>query len=250
MKWILTIALLLCGLQAGAQEVAGKVLDDKKEPFISVPVMVYQGGVLKGGTITDYDGNYSVKPLEPGTYDVYVAHSGLDTSVTKGVPVSDGNRTLVNPHLSIPMNGVYCKKVEYYKRSLVELDMQQLLSQDRCGPTHLIPALYQSKRGRDVSIASRCRYDTTVYIIDGIKEISDLAINGIRTMCCLGVIDPVPWSVFFDKKSLEKMPYTEVKDIVGAQPNVRQQRRGDNLSVRSSDMDGMLYIVDGVQVMR
>ena len=50
---------------AFAQEISGRVLDDKKEPMPSAVIQVYQGGILRSGTVTDYDGNYTVKPLDP-----------------------------------------------------------------------------------------------------------------------------------------------------------------------------------------
>jgi len=49
----------------------GRVVDEKKEPIINAAVGVYQDGELKGGNITDYDGNFSISSLKPGDYEVF-----------------------------------------------------------------------------------------------------------------------------------------------------------------------------------
>src|SRR5580698_2049405 len=81
---------------AFAQEISGRVLDDKKEPLPSAVVQVYSGGILKGGNVTDYDGNYTVKPLDPGFYDVLVIYAGFDSIMTTHVTVSPSQRTSLN----------------------------------------------------------------------------------------------------------------------------------------------------------
>ncbi len=82
-----------------AQEIAGRILDDKKEPAINATVQVYQGGQLKGGNVTDFDGNYIVKPLDPGNYMVMVLMMGFDSIVVTDVVVSPHGTTTVNLNL-------------------------------------------------------------------------------------------------------------------------------------------------------
>ncbi|MBK7938073.1 MAG: carboxypeptidase regulatory-like domain-containing protein [Lewinellaceae bacterium] len=36
------------------------------------------------GTITDYDGNYRMNPLDPGTYDVEISYTGYTTQKPPG----------------------------------------------------------------------------------------------------------------------------------------------------------------------
>ena len=45
----------------------GRVTDNKKETLPSAVVQVFQNGVIKGGTATDYDGNYTINSLRPAT---------------------------------------------------------------------------------------------------------------------------------------------------------------------------------------
>ncbi len=68
-------------------EIRGVVTDNKKEPMVNATVAIYQNRILKGGTVTDFDGVYSVKGLDSGLYDVTVSYIGYK-SVTTAVSVS------------------------------------------------------------------------------------------------------------------------------------------------------------------
>ncbi|MES2702449.1 MAG: carboxypeptidase-like regulatory domain-containing protein [Bacteroidota bacterium] len=236
MKRILTIALLLCGLQAGAQEIAGMVVDQRKEPLISAYVAVFQGGILKGGTITDYDGRYVVKPLEPGNYDVHIVYCGLDTSVTTGVPVTGGNRTTVNKGL-FPGGG---KTVIAYKQPLVDKDrgvggFNRILQRGGCWDAvpdmvALTPALYQQKRGREDVNSRRCGEPD--YIIEGVKAMPVPPIIPMK-MKPLGNADgPTTYKLL--RKEINKLPYTDINDMLSMYPGVYQRQRGGDISIYGS----------------
>ena len=62
--------------QGTSGAIVGKVTDNNNEVIINAVVQVIQGGIAKGGAVTDYDGNYIVKPLAPGRYDVVVRFIG------------------------------------------------------------------------------------------------------------------------------------------------------------------------------
>ncbi len=96
MKQMITLLMTLLTLQCMAQGIAGKVQDDKKELLINATVQVFQGGILKGGAITDYDGKYVVKPLDPGYYDVIALYAGYDSFVMKRVVVAGDNNVILN----------------------------------------------------------------------------------------------------------------------------------------------------------
>lgn len=81
-------------------ELRGKVLDDKKEPAISIVVQAFQNGVLKGGNITDYEGNFVIKPLDTGQYDVFVLSYGYDSIIINKVPVTTGVNSI--PTFTLP----------------------------------------------------------------------------------------------------------------------------------------------------
>lgn len=89
--------------QAAAQglpgAIVGTVVDENNYPVISAQVHVTQGGKAKGGTITDIDGKYIIKPLASGRYDVKVNYIGYKENRTTGVIVQPGKNTEVKVKL-------------------------------------------------------------------------------------------------------------------------------------------------------
>jgi len=65
--------------QSVAGEIYGRVTDEKKQALDYATVQAYEGGILKGGAKTDINGNYSIKPLSPGTYMIKVTYVGMKT---------------------------------------------------------------------------------------------------------------------------------------------------------------------------
>ncbi len=162
-----------------AQEIAGMVIDEKKEPMLSAVVQVYSGGILKGGNVTDMDGNYLIKPLDPGYYDVLVIYAGYDSILTNKVMVSPDQRTTLNFQMTKHTIGIKEVIIKTYKKPLVDQDNQGKHSLDRAEiatiPTNQVTdvvsttvGVYQSKRGSDVSIGG-ARTSGTLYIIDGVQ---------------------------------------------------------------------------------
>jgi len=161
-----------------AQEIAGNVRDEKKEPLINATVQVYQGGILKGGVITDFDGNYVVKPLDPGYYDVLVLYAGYDSMMITKVVVAPGNRTTQNFDMKKHTVGLTEFVVRSYKKPLVDIDKpaSQILTKEEIAviPTTQVSDLaatsanvYQAQRGGGLNIGG-ARSDGTQYIVDGV----------------------------------------------------------------------------------
>jgi len=161
------------------QEIGGKVLDDKKEPLPSAIIQVYSGGILKGGAATDIDGNYDIKPLDAGYYNVLVLYAGYDSIMITGVIVSPGNRTTQNFTMAKPKGKeLPTVKITGYKKPLVDQDVpdRHIMSKTEIEavPTTDIadvvanaPGVYQAQRGGNVNVSGG-RTTGTTYIIDGV----------------------------------------------------------------------------------
>ena len=79
---LLGVLISIAGVSFGQVEYGwlyGRVLDEKKQPIVDAIVVAKQGGIIKGVAATDYEGNYEIKPLEPGKYDIVVTYMGYDT---------------------------------------------------------------------------------------------------------------------------------------------------------------------------
>ncbi len=73
---------------SSTSEIRGTVTDDKKEPLVNATVQILQNRVLKGATLTDFDGRYSIKGLDSGSYDIQVSYVGYKTAIVTKVSIA------------------------------------------------------------------------------------------------------------------------------------------------------------------
>ncbi len=66
-------------------------------PFANV-VAMSNGKVIAGAT-TDFDGNFVIKPLTPGTVDIKVTYIGYTTANLSNIRLSEGQATILSPQL-------------------------------------------------------------------------------------------------------------------------------------------------------
>jgi hypothetical protein len=66
----LIAALPIASLAGG--EIRGKITDEMGQPMAGAIIKVLAGNYEVTGTASDFDGKYSIKPIEPGQYDVVV----------------------------------------------------------------------------------------------------------------------------------------------------------------------------------
>ena len=228
MRAILTLLSALISFQSMAQEIGGKVIDEKREPMISAVIQVYAGGVLKGGSVTDYDGNYVIKPLEPGYYDVLVIYSGYDSMFTNKVLVSPDNLTRVNFAMSIihdqhkiEINGVK-EPLDLGSGSHDRINKNEIEPLAVCRLINVFSTtygLYQAWRGAGVTIGGNGK----LYIIEDVPMVLSL-----KSVTQMKVRDYQSYSTF-TRDDLKQLPVTSIYDIVSLLPGAYQQRRGDEV---------------------
>ena len=85
----LAIVLATCTMtMAQAQgRLKGKITDDSGEPVPFANVIVEKGGTQVGGASSDFDGNYDINPIPPGTYDLKASCIGLNPFVLRGLVI-------------------------------------------------------------------------------------------------------------------------------------------------------------------
>lgn len=176
---LLTFAMLLSAGAVLAQTVLqGRVTDEKGEGLIGATVKVLKGADVVRGTITDYDGNYRVTPLDPGTYDVEISYTGYNAQRITGVKVLSNQMTFLDQTMSsnVVIEGV---EITAFKVPLIEQDKTsggQTLTSDQIKnlPTRSVNAIVAttagvtSVDGGDVNIKGS-RSNATNYYIDGIR---------------------------------------------------------------------------------
>ena len=65
-------------LGADTISIRGVVLDETNNPFPQAVIKVSQGGIMKGGTITNDDGSFEIRPLQTGTYQMEIFSVGYE----------------------------------------------------------------------------------------------------------------------------------------------------------------------------
>ena len=90
-KLLFTIAVILTSALVYSQSgtLKGVIKDkDTKEPIPFANIIIESGGRQLGGTTTDFDGNYTIKPIPPGRYDVKATYVGYKNLMIQGVLIN------------------------------------------------------------------------------------------------------------------------------------------------------------------
>lgn len=85
----LAIVLATCTMtMAQAQgRLKGKITDDTGEAVPFANVIVEKGGTQVGGTSSDFDGNYDINPIPPGTYTLKASCIGYNAYVVNNIVI-------------------------------------------------------------------------------------------------------------------------------------------------------------------
>ncbi len=82
----LAIVMATCTLAFAQQgRLKGKVTDETGEPVSFANIVLEKGGTLIGGATSDFDGNYDINPIPPGTYDLKATFVGYNPYVLNGI---------------------------------------------------------------------------------------------------------------------------------------------------------------------
>ncbi len=99
------ISLFMSSVFAFAQnsngDIKGLITDEENNPAIGAHVKALQGGVIMKQAVTDENGKYSLKPLQPGTYEVLISYSGYNTSHYTKVKVVAEESSYLDAELEI-----------------------------------------------------------------------------------------------------------------------------------------------------
>ncbi len=158
--------------------ITGRVLDNTKEPIIGAFVEVSEGGVKKITVVTDEEGTYMAKPLNPGRFDVTVQYTGFKKSTTTGVIVSPDKNTTLNVSM-VPSTSLVDVVVTTYrvplidptseKKTIVGEDIEKMPTRSTQSVVATTAGVYQAREGSSTLNIGGSRGDAAVYIIDGIR---------------------------------------------------------------------------------
>ena len=148
------------------------------EPIPFANVVIEKGGNQLAGTTTDFDGKYTIKPIEPGNYNVKATFVGYQTVEITGVVVSANKITFQDVKLQEGVALGEIKIIEYKKPLL---DQDNLSGETKTAeeivalPTRSVASvasttagIYQKDEGDAVNMRGS-RENATSYYVDGIK---------------------------------------------------------------------------------
>lgn len=163
----------------------GKITDKNTgEPIPFANVVAEKGGNQVAGVTSDFDGEYTIKPLDPGTYDLKVSFVGYGQLTLEGIVVASNKITFRDIQLS---EGIDIEEV-------VVKDEKPLLDPDNLGgktvtseeikamPTRSVASVaataagvYQSDEGSSINVRGS-RSNATDYYVDGMKVRGSMAL--------------------------------------------------------------------------
>lgn len=89
--------LVQASLIAQPGTLQGKIFDGESKDAISFAnIIIETDGKQVGGTTSDFDGNYTIKPIPPGKYDVKASYVGYTPKIITGVIIRDGKITFLD----------------------------------------------------------------------------------------------------------------------------------------------------------
>ncbi len=148
--------------QAGSGTLKGTLTDaETGEPLPFVNIVLQQGNNQVTGSATDFDGNYTIKPIPSGAYDVFVSYVGYNAKRVDGVRINSDRITFLDIDLDSGVRLEEFEVVEY---------MVPLIDEDGGSSGGLVSRDDISKMPERSSISIRgAREGNSFYYIDGIK---------------------------------------------------------------------------------
>ena len=106
--------------QANSGTLKGKIKDaESGEPLPFVNVTVYLNGNLVTGTNSDFEGNYVIKPISAGVYDVLFSFVGYQQKKITGVKVTSNKIAFLDAKMS---SGIQIDEVEIVEYTVPLID--------------------------------------------------------------------------------------------------------------------------------
>ncbi|PKP03203.1 MAG: hypothetical protein CVU11_09135 [Bacteroidetes bacterium HGW-Bacteroidetes-6] len=177
----LTLIVSAAALAQSSGTLKGKLVDkETKEPIPFANIIIESGGKNFGGSTTDFDGNYTIKPIPPGTYDVKATYVGYKPLMYAGVLIKSDNITFLDIEMESTAVTLTTFEVVDYKVPLIEKDggssggtvtseeIEKMAGRDANSVAVTVGGVYSADGSGDLSIRGQ-RSDGTVTYIDGVR---------------------------------------------------------------------------------
>lgn len=117
-----TLLFILTGITSTALAqtgtITGHIFDkNNQEPLIGATAVIENS---TQGTSTDFDGNFTLKDVKAGTYNIKVSYIGYDSRVIESVVIESGKTTTLNVALSETVGELEITEVVAFKKTNTE----------------------------------------------------------------------------------------------------------------------------------
>jgi len=104
----------------------GTLLDsESKEPVPFANIILENGGTQVGGTTSNFDGEYTIKPIPPGTYDLKVSYVGYKPVMIQGIVIKAGKIEFYDVEMTPSAEVLNEVEIIEYKVPLIDKDKTQ-----------------------------------------------------------------------------------------------------------------------------
>jgi len=159
---------------------------DTGEPIAFANVVLENGGTQVGGASTDFDGNYDINPIPPGTYDLRATFVGYNTYVVKGVVIPGNQITFKDIEMTEQSEMLDVVEIVDYKVPLISKDQTSAgatITAEEIAkmPNRSAEAVAATVGGvfsadGEVGNMRGARSEGTVYYIDGVRVIGNTSV--------------------------------------------------------------------------
>lgn len=164
--------------QVGSGTLKGTLTDSETgEPLPFVNIVLTKGERQVTGSATDFDGNYTIKPIPPGSYDVLVSFVGYNSKKIEGVEINNDKITFVDIALDAGVSLETYEVIEYTVPlidkdggssggTVTREDIQRMPGRSANSIAATVGGVQENADGTSIRGA---REENTFYYIDGIK---------------------------------------------------------------------------------
>ncbi|MDF2437290.1 MAG: enterobactin receptor protein [Bacteroidota bacterium] len=195
LKQLCTAALLLTSGYLSAQStgtIKGTIKGDDGAPLFGALIRLYEDATMVTGTTTDFDGNYSIKDITPGDYDMEISYMNMGTKRINKVNVDPVQIAYINTKLAPNLLGTVEVTAEKFEKSIINpifstmtpINIEQIEHMavgkgDIIGMiVNVTPGVQATDDGKDLYVRGS-RRGTTQYIIDGNKIMGSPDVPGM-----------------------------------------------------------------------
>lgn len=225
--------------------IIGRVTDENGKPLDFATVRVTYRNEVFGGAKTDENGNYKIKPVKPGVYELTASYAGYNTEALTGLRINKNRQVEIN--FKLVMKTGTTKKdivIKTYKRKLIDPQnpVTKAMTKEEIRKAATISTgdfasmdggMYQRRAG-DASVnAGGDRMSSATYMIDGM---STTTLNYSSTK---GVIDKLEkeksGSIYADAGMLDQVVNTKNTSLIRSKfndvgywkPNLLTNKKGE-----------------------